>query len=422
MKICFIAEANSIHVRRWIEYFCKPENEIHILSTRYCPTPVEGATVHNLFTSGRGNVAMDGIGIKQSSYPPESLPKSYSSQIGHLIPRRVVESELFGIAYLLYRVFRLRNKAKTIIKRLQPDIVHCLRLVAEGGIGGLVGYHPLVMSTWGEDMVYFAQKYFICRWLTKKAMSKVGLYFSDSLRDKYIAEAYEFHPSNLTAIMPVTGGLKFEELPMYNKEISTIQAARQRLGIPPDANLLISVRGFRNFYIHTEALVKAIPQIIQVFPNTIFVLKGDTQTRGYLQLRKLAEHLGVEKYTRFTDRLNVKELIDYFTASDMMVSVTLYDGCPVSMIEGMAYGLIPIMSIHSPIQEWLTDGQNGYLFNPRDPGDIAQAIVRALRNKDNFEAMRKRNWAQLEQRADYYKNMKIAEELYYKLIKRNSLQ
>lgn len=195
-----------------------------------------------------------------------------------------------------------------------------------------------------------------------------------------------------------------------------MQAARQKLGIDPDANLLISVRGFRNFYIYTEALVKAIPQIIQVFPNTIFVLKGDTRTRGYLQLRKLAEYLGVEKYIRFTDRLSVKELIDYFTASDIMVSVTLYDGCPVSMLEGMAYGLIPVMSIHSPIQEWITDGVNGYLFNPRDPEDIAQAIIRALRNRDNFEVMRKRNWDMLKERADYYKNMQLAEEMYHRVI------
>jgi len=209
---------------------------------------------------------------------------------------------------------------------------------------------------------------------------------------------------------------------MYHKEISAMQAARRKLGIAPDANLLISVRGFRNFYIYTEALVKAIPQIIQEFPNTIFVLKGDTQTWGYLQLRKLAEHLGVEKHIRFTDRLNVKELTDYFTASDIMVSVTLYDGCPVSMLEGMAYGLIPVMSIHSPIQEWITDGQNGYLFNPKEPGHIAQAIVRALKNKDNFEAMRKRNWALLRERADYYKNMKIAEKMYHQLIGNRSAQ
>jgi len=66
VKICFIADANSVHARRWIEYFCKPGNEVHILSTTYCAKPVEGTIVHNLFASGQGSIAIDGIGVKES--------------------------------------------------------------------------------------------------------------------------------------------------------------------------------------------------------------------------------------------------------------------------------------------------------------------------------------------------------------------
>jgi glycosyltransferase involved in cell wall biosynthesis len=126
----------------------------------------------------------------------------------------------------------------------------------------------------------------------------------------------------------------------------------------------------------------------------------------------------VGEHIRFTDRFTAEELTDYFTASDIMVSVTTYDGCPVSMLEGMAYGLIPVMSLHSPIQGWVTEGGNGYLFNPKDPQDIAQTLIRALSNRENFEVMRQRNWDILSERADYDKNMKTAEEMYYRLIER----
>lgn len=258
MKICFIADGNSIHSRRWIEYFCKPGNEVHILSTTFCTNRMKGCTIHNLPQSGKGE---GNIG-KIAKYA---------------ILQRVRESELFPIVYvllLLYRTFRLANKAKTIIEKLQPDLVHCLRLPIEGYIGGLVGYQPLALSTWGNDMVYFAQKNSICRWLTRKAMSQASLYFADSLRDKYIAETYGFSSSNLTLEVPVTGGLKLKEFPMYQKGSSIRQAAKQKLGINPRTNLLVSLRGFKFFYVNTEALVKAIPKITKVFPNTIFVLKG----------------------------------------------------------------------------------------------------------------------------------------------------
>ncbi len=418
MKLCFIADANSIHTRRWIEYFCTPNNEVHILSTTYCTKPVKGTIVRNLLMSGEGNAPIDGIGIREGLNPSSgSLSKlRLRSKIKCLIPQRVRESELFHIFSLLYKTFRARNEARTIIKKLQPDLVHCLRLPIEGYIGGLVGYRPLVMTTFGNDMVYFAKKYAICRWLTKKTMSKVDLYFSDSLRDKYIAEAYGFSPSSLIFITPVTGGLKLKELPIYQKDSLTIKTAKQKIGIDPETNLLISVRGFKSFYIHTETLVRAIPGIVKIFPNSIFVLRGNAQSLGYFKLKKIATNLGIEKYIRFVKRLSADELINYFSASDIMVSSTLYDGCPVSMLEGMACGLIPVMSLHSPIQEWIKDRENGYLFNPRSPENLAQAVIRALKNKDNFGIIRKRNWDLVKERADYCKNMKIAEKLYRQLI------
>jgi glycosyltransferase involved in cell wall biosynthesis len=78
------------------------------------------------------------------------------------------------------------------------------------------------------------------------------------------------------------------------------------------------------------------------------------------------------------------------------------------------------MSNHSPIQEWIIDGWNGYLIDPTNPAQIAQTIIKALKNKDNFEIMRQRNWNILRERADHYKNMKVVEEMYCELIKSNT--
>ena len=37
MKLCFIANLNSIHVKKWIGYFCEKGHEITILSSGYFP-------------------------------------------------------------------------------------------------------------------------------------------------------------------------------------------------------------------------------------------------------------------------------------------------------------------------------------------------------------------------------------------------
>lgn len=422
MKICFIADANSIHARRWIGFFCKPENQIHVLSTQYCSRLIEGAVIHNLPALGTRNVAVDGIGVKGSMSQSESMSQpGLISRVKRVLPSDIeVSSGLVRMAHLYYKVARFAGKAKTIVQRLQPDIVHCLRLPVEGYVGGLVGYRPMAVSTWGEDFIFFARGSRGCRWLTRNAMSKADLFFSDSLRDKYIAEAYGFRASSQTAIMPVTGGLELDKVPLYHKEPLTVQAAKQKLGISPDMNLILSVRGFKAFYINIEPLVKAVPKVVQSYPNTIFVLRGETRSGTGYRLKKLAKSLGVEQSIQFTDRLSAEELTNHFTASDIMVSATLFDGAPVSMMEGMAYGLIPVMSLHSPIQEWVTDGQNGYLFNPQDPESIAQAIIGALKDKGKWEMMRKQNWDMVKERASYQENMARAEEMYRELVMRSA--
>ena len=133
-------------------------------------------------------------------------------------------------------------------------------------------------------------------------------------------------------------------------------------------------------------------------------------------MKTLATKLKVEKYCRFINRLKYPEFLNYLEASDVIVSVSLYDGCSISLIEGMACGVIPVMSTDFPKTEWVTDGWNGYLFNPRNPENIAHVIIKALENKDAFETMRQRNRHIVEEKANYHKNMKTAEEIYRRLV------
>lgn len=411
MKICFIADANSIHARRWIEYFCKPDNEVYILSTTKNPKPIKEATIYDLSTPKSTHLCYN----RRSNI---SGQHGIKRKIGKVVLERINDNRWIHGLRLFYRALMFKKTAKIIVEEVSPDLVHCLRLPIEGYIGGMIGYRPLIISTWGNDLVYFAQKYYTLRYLTKKALSITDVYFPDNNRDKYIAELYGYSPKSSSHPILATGGLKLEDFPLNFKDNSI----REKFGIDLNTNLVISTRGFKNFYINTEALIKAIPLIVNVFPKTLFVVDGNVNSYGFQQLNKLAGNIGVEKYIRFTNKLNRLDLLNYLAASDIMVSVTLYDGWPISMLEGMAYGVIPIMSNHSPLQEWITDGWNGYLIDPLEPENIAQVIVRALENKNNFEAMRMRNWDILIERADYFKNMKLVEKMYHKVISNKSAQ
>ena len=415
MRVCFIANSNSSHAQRWIQYFCQSGSEVFILSTAKDPEPIKGAKIFPLSTSkafGFINKRVEKRSRLDVSLaePAKNGPIYAMTQLAKIL----YENALITRLRSFYLIFLFTYKVKKILRELKPDLIHCINLPIEGYIGGLINYRPLIISSLGADFVFFANKYLAFRWLTKKALKKSDAHFADNIRDRYLAALFEFPPSKITAPIPGWGGLKLEEYHPYRDKEFT----RKIVGIAPSTNVIFSSRDFRSPFVNTEALVRALPQTVEKFPDTLCILIGDTRSIGYPKLKKLTEELNVQQYCRFIHRLEHVKFMDYLAASDILVSVSLYDGCSVSMIEGMACGVIPVVSNDFPKTEWVAHDWNGYLFDPTDQESITKTIIEALDNKASSDVMRQRNWKLVEEKADYHTNMKIAEEIYRSFVDR----
>lgn len=73
--------------------------------------------------------------------------------------------------------------------------------------------------------------------------------------------------------------------------------------------------------------------------------------------------------------LNAK---DYLQASDVLVSSSLAEGLPNTVLEAISCGLPCILSDIGPHKEILTDGKMGELFDKNSAGELAQRIKEAL--------------------------------------------
>jgi len=100
-----------------------------------------------------------------------------------------------------------------------------------------------------------------------------------------------------------------------------------------------------------------------------------------------------------------------------VVSPSVHDGTPNSLLEGMACGCFPVAGDLEPIREWITQGQNGLLVNPNDPVSIAEGILLALEREDLRREAAGLNGEIIASRAEYGKNMARADEFYGSLIK-----
>src|SRR6185295_10078203 len=93
---------------------------------------------------------------------------------------------------------------------------------------------------------------------------------------------------------------------------------------------------------------------------------------------------------------------------------------PNSLIESMACGCLPVAGDIESVREWIVDGENGLLCDPRDSDSVAKAIVRGLTDVELRDRSREINTRLVDERADYDKVMIEAEQFYVRVISARS--
>ena len=125
-------------------------------------------------------------------------------------------------------------------------------------------------------------------------------------------------------------------------------------------------------------LLRALPAILAAFPRAGLVIAGEGGSRRELETE--ARRLGIADRAVFLGfRRDVPALLG---AIDLFVQPSIYEGFGISLLEAMAAGLPVVASRVGGIPEVVQDGATGVLVPPQDPGALAAAVVRLLRDRD----------------------------------------
>lgn len=139
---------------------------------------------------------------------------------------------------------------------------------------------------------------------------------------------------------------------------------------------------------------------------------GSQQDKAYVQ----QVHQLIDKY-KLSDVITLRDQTDdiaeVYRQADAFCLPSLFEGYPNVLCEAMSSGLPVICSNIQEMPRIVTDGVNGYLFNPHEPNDIARAIERLTNTPvDNLRKMGAKNRCQIEQD----NSMNAFVEKYVKLI------
>jgi glycosyltransferase involved in cell wall biosynthesis len=130
-------------------------------------------------------------------------------------------------------------------------------------------------------------------------------------------------------------------------------------------------------------LLEAVPRILRFFPKTRFLLFG----KGPLEeeLRELCRSLGIQEHVIFAGFRD--DLARALPCLDVLVHPAEMEGLGVVLLQAAASRLPVVAAAAGGIPEIVRSGVNGILVPPRDPGAIADAVVKVLNNQGMARSM-----------------------------------
>jgi glycosyltransferase involved in cell wall biosynthesis len=154
---------------------------------------------------------------------------------------------------------------------------------------------------------------------------------------------------------------------------------------PPVPELPERVRGQRPLLAFAgrmtapKALGIALEALAQV-PEVELELAGDGDERAALEAR--AHRLGLDGRVRFLGSLPRDQVLALFRRADAALLSSAWENFPHTLVEALAVGTPAIATDVGGVREIVTDGENGLLVAPGDPGKLAEAIRRFLADDD----------------------------------------
>jgi glycosyltransferase involved in cell wall biosynthesis len=157
------------------------------------------------------------------------------------------------------------------------------------------------------------------------------------------------------------------------------RGARQRLGLPLDAPVLVSVgalverKGFHR-------VLECLPALRRRFPGLRYLVVGGAGPEGdwSARLRKSVSDLGLEDCVVFLGALAPEELNVPLSAADLFVLATRNEGWANVFLEAMACGLPVVATDVGGNAEVVANENLGMLVPFGDPDRLARALADAL--------------------------------------------
>lgn len=427
-KILIVAMQNSTHLVRWLNQIPRDEWEIHLFPT-IIEAPIHpglrNVTIHKPWyimsmptvkylikywvVRCRDEIALfiKGLLGRKTSPSPYKKPKPHSS----VLIRNPSIIDSFFYLFTGHRSVSLGPSGQKaplalgpkmlskVIQTIRPDLVHSMEfqhcgynvMAARENLGN--SFPVWLATNWGSDIYYF-RNVEGHRETIRRLLGYIDYYSCECERDLKLARELGFNGIAMPVI-PNAGGFDLTD------------SKNRRNTIDPSRRKLILIKGYQSFAGRALTALDAIEKIADKLIGTpIIIYSASVETRLRVKYLQSSASLDI----KILDHTSHEAMLNLFSTARIYIGVSISDGISTSMLEAMAMGAFPIQTNTACCDEWIIDGESGFVISPDQPEIIADRIKRAITDDALVDRAAELNWKTVEQRLDQekIKNMAIS--------------
>ena len=375
-RILFVGWANSSHTHAWIDLV---KNDFNVrLYSLPAGIPPDSWSVKTYVTQSTP-LRLDRRN-RRKLYPGNTWDRDIRNPIVRFVHGPSIDAPRLGLA--------------RVVKSWKPHIVHALGLEPAGRFvlqtkthfGLQEGVNWVLQLRGGSDLAlsHLDERYTSA---LRKELSGFDHIITDNLRNVEIARGLGLSPDGFAAIVPVpgTGGIDIEAMralridpPESRTDIVWPKAyeCEWSKALPVFEALKICQRKLAGRKVHLLAVNEEVVRWFNALP------------------------VDVRKQCHLQERIPRDDFFALLGRCRIMLAPSLVDGVPNSLYEAMALGAFPIVSPLSTITPVVRAVDNVLFARNLYPGEIADALARAIEDDKLVEAASLNNMNRVVQLAD----------------------
>lgn len=312
----------------------------------------------------------------------------------HHYPEFAIPADWLGCGVQLEqpRVDEFVSAFQRACSGISPDVVQAGPLTDVALVALRAGVAPLLATSWASDVLAEAASSAAKSAAVAEVVQGTKTLLVDCMTVRDVAIQ---HGANSASILVVPWGV---DLSKFSFSVKKSDSPRLKI---------ISLRSHEALYdLHT------LLDAVALLPRSAVELVVGGGGSLTLELQRYAEKLGIGSEVTWIGEVVESELPQLIEDADVYVSTSPVDGSSVSLLQAMAIGRPAIVTDIASNREWISVGEQGWLFPAGDAQELSYQIEFCLGHRREVLESGERARHRVAQDADWSSGReKIASEL-----------